>query len=232
MPKRPERSADASLAIRFRTRLAEEQAQQGMSDAGLAKRVTDLGCPMTAATIWKIKSAQPPRKVDLDEAHAIASALGYGSLAGMVGGDDDKRCRDLVAAVDRDMRSMVLALHETERLVDQFLGLVHRLPPDDNIRLRAEMADSIETTAEAVQLFASVQMFTRVWGGLVGPDDSGVRKMMNAMARARKAQAVAESKRRAEAEEEHLAREGDDGEPSDNDYEPGDHRGSEGDLVW
>lgn len=80
MPKRPAHAEGASVALRLRTRLIEEQARRGWSDEGLAKRLEKYGITMAPATVWKIKSASPPRKVDLDEAYAFARAFGFDTL--------------------------------------------------------------------------------------------------------------------------------------------------------
>lgn len=77
MPRRANRPR--TWQQRFRSRLAEEQERQGLTDPALAARVSEH-YPMTASTVWKIKSADPPRKVDLDEALGIVVALGFDSL--------------------------------------------------------------------------------------------------------------------------------------------------------
>jgi uncharacterized protein YfkK (UPF0435 family) len=63
----------------------EEQTLRGWPDASLAKRVSEY-FPMAPATIWKIKSADPPRRVDLDEGQAIARAFGYTSTEDFLNG--------------------------------------------------------------------------------------------------------------------------------------------------
>lgn len=79
-----------------------------MSDAGLAKRVTDLGVPMSAATIWKIKSSEPPRKVDLDEAQAIARAFDYESVEDFLEHQADARLRRAAYRFQMAARSLVI----------------------------------------------------------------------------------------------------------------------------
>ncbi len=81
MPKRPQHAEVAQLANRFRLRMITEQQRRGWSDAQMAKAISENGVPMAPATVWKIKNANPPRKVDLDEAQAIAAAFGVPSLA-------------------------------------------------------------------------------------------------------------------------------------------------------
>jgi len=65
--------------------MEEEQELRGMSDAGLALRVSEF-FPMAPATIWKIKAADPPRRIDLDEVQAIARAFGYTSTEDFLNG--------------------------------------------------------------------------------------------------------------------------------------------------
>jgi len=75
---------------RFAQRVEEEATRRGWSDASLAQRISEHrddcveGChhyPMSASTVWKIKNSDPPRRVDLDEANAIArGAFGYDSI--------------------------------------------------------------------------------------------------------------------------------------------------------
>jgi transcriptional regulator with XRE-family HTH domain len=47
-----------------------------MSTEGLAKRMTDLGCPINQSAIWKIENGDPPRRVTYDEALAMAEVFG------------------------------------------------------------------------------------------------------------------------------------------------------------
>jgi hypothetical protein len=182
MPKRPEYAQAAPTAQRFRERLAQEQQRQRISDAGLARRVSALGLRMTAATVWKIKAGDPPRKVDLDEAHAIASALGYESASAMLGDDNGKRCRDLTAAVDRDMLRLTQPLRETGRALDEFASLSRSLPPVDRVRLSAEIADSIERASARVSRFADRHVHRLA--------DGDVRRAMEGIERERRAEAA------------------------------------------
>ncbi|MDP9093410.1 MAG: helix-turn-helix domain-containing protein [Actinomycetota bacterium] len=48
-------------------RIEMERDHRGMSYAGLAKRMTDLGIPMQKTTIFKIEKGDPPRRVSIDE---------------------------------------------------------------------------------------------------------------------------------------------------------------------
>lgn len=140
------------MAQRFRERLAQEQQRLGYSDAGLAKRVSALGLKMTGATIWKIKVGEPPRKVDLDEAHALARALGYESAQQMLDGPETFRvwameaaaavCQHLALA-ERSMQAGAGALVDFERIAAD-------LGPDDAADLRRGLARAIDDTQRRI----------------------------------------------------------------------------------
>lgn len=85
MPKRPSAlpSGRMQWRDRFVERIREEQEQRNMPDAGLAKRVSEH-YPMSPATVWKLKNAEPARGVSLDEAMAIAQAFGYSTVDEML----------------------------------------------------------------------------------------------------------------------------------------------------
>jgi hypothetical protein len=63
--------------------MREEQDVRGWSDASLAKRIS-RHYPMSAATVWKLKNANPSRGLSLDEAKAIATAFEYPSIDAML----------------------------------------------------------------------------------------------------------------------------------------------------
>jgi len=52
-------------------RIAYEREQRGMSYEGLAKRMTDEGCPIQASAIFKIEKSNPPRHITVDELVAL-----------------------------------------------------------------------------------------------------------------------------------------------------------------
>jgi transcriptional regulator with XRE-family HTH domain len=70
-PLRPLRG-EANLA----RRITFERQRAGMSTEGLAKRMTDLGCPINQSAIWKVENGDPPRRITYDEAIAFAEVFG------------------------------------------------------------------------------------------------------------------------------------------------------------
>lgn len=125
MPKRPAGMPDDQLRVRFAARLEEEAARRGWSDAAVAHRASAHrpsecveGChhyPMSANTIWRIKSAGkkaagPPRRIDIDEAMAIAvGAFGYQTIDGFLA--DSARDRLSEGAVRLNGELLLATVH-------------------------------------------------------------------------------------------------------------------------
>ena len=57
-------------------RVAAERDARGWTNDGLAKRMTDAGCPMTASAIFKIEKAEPRRRIVVDELVTFAKVFG------------------------------------------------------------------------------------------------------------------------------------------------------------
>ena len=76
----PRRSPATEMTVQaaFRERMITEMDRRDLTDAGLAQKASKYH-PMTANTIWKIRNAEPPRRIDIDEAQAISRALDYDS---------------------------------------------------------------------------------------------------------------------------------------------------------
>jgi transcriptional regulator with XRE-family HTH domain len=69
-PPRPLRG-EVNLA----RRIAYERERAGWSTEGLARRMTDHGCPINQSAIWKIENGDPPRRITYDEAVAFAEVF-------------------------------------------------------------------------------------------------------------------------------------------------------------
>jgi transcriptional regulator with XRE-family HTH domain len=57
-------------------RIQREREKRGWSTAGLAQRMTEVGCPLNQSAIWKIENGQPRRRITVDEAIAFARVFG------------------------------------------------------------------------------------------------------------------------------------------------------------
>ncbi len=56
-------------------RVAIEREARSWSYEGMAKRLTDLGCPIQASAIFKIEKGKPPRRITVDELVAFAKVF-------------------------------------------------------------------------------------------------------------------------------------------------------------
>jgi transcriptional regulator with XRE-family HTH domain len=122
-------------------RIAYERKRRGWSNAELARRMTDAGCPINQSAIQKIEHGTPRRTISLDEAHALVEVFGL------------KRIEDLERVpeelVHEDLRVFVEgadSLREDVRTLLQSLG---RLGP----RL-AEIRENAQPSLEYVGLTA------------------------------------------------------------------------------
>lgn len=108
-PKKPARSVPFESQMAERIRL--EREQRGWSLDGLAKRVSDAGCPLDRSAIYKIERGD--RRITLDEAGALALVFG--------------------TSIDRLMQpAAVVASKRAQKLFDQYVKLLGEI--DDRHR--------------------------------------------------------------------------------------------------
>lgn len=70
MPRpNPLRSIDGEKALA--QRIAYEREERGWTYAGLASRMTSVGCPIQASALYKIEKSNPPRGISVDELIAL-----------------------------------------------------------------------------------------------------------------------------------------------------------------
>lgn len=115
-------------------RMTEEQSVQGMSDQGLASRISEY-YPMSATTVWKLKNSTPPRGVSLDEAHAIARAFGFESI---------ERFLDSTSATNA-------LLTRLDRAADFFSLIAQRQPLEDFYKILGECILILEGDEELLK---------------------------------------------------------------------------------
>ena len=65
-------AAEEELALR----IGYEREKRGMTYEGLAKRMTDAGCPINQSAIFKIEKAEPRRRITVNEIVALATVFG------------------------------------------------------------------------------------------------------------------------------------------------------------
>ncbi len=59
-------------------RIGYEREQRGWSYAGLASRMTSVGCAIDQSALYKIENATPRRRISVDEMVALARVFGLG----------------------------------------------------------------------------------------------------------------------------------------------------------
>ena len=73
---RPNPTRDVLTERHLARRIAYERATAGMSLEGLAKRMTNVGCSIHASAIYKIETADPPRRITVSELVAFSQVFG------------------------------------------------------------------------------------------------------------------------------------------------------------
>jgi len=69
---RPNRPRVVLAEEHLAERIAAEREARGWTNDGLARRMTDAGCPMTGSAIFKIEKSRPRRRIVVDELVAFA----------------------------------------------------------------------------------------------------------------------------------------------------------------
>ena len=146
--------AEEHLALRIRL----ECQRRDMSYAGLAKRMTDAGCPINQSALYKIEQGQPRRRITVDELVALAKVF-------------ETSVEDLLTD------PMLVAARTVVPLIVEWQQLQRR-QDDVRDRIRALAAESPEI-AQAVQNYwqarAEETMAARLSAGqLVQSDDGGL----------------------------------------------------------
>jgi transcriptional regulator with XRE-family HTH domain len=72
---RPNKRREIFAEDHLAQRIAAERDARGWTNDGLAKRMTDAGCPMTGSAIFKIERAVPRRRIVVDELVAFAKVF-------------------------------------------------------------------------------------------------------------------------------------------------------------
>lgn len=165
MPRRPAGIPAETLAQRFARRVEEEAERRGMSDAGLAKRAS-VHYPMTASTIWKIKNADPPRRVDIDEATAIAvGAFEYASIESFLLDSPLEPFRAAMRELEKNVELIGYLIEKSVLGVKELFELVG--DPEAHAALRGGRAVEVEgLSIWAESIGASLARYGRLTGEL------------------------------------------------------------------
>lgn len=139
--------AENTWETRFLARLEEELAKQGWSDTRLEGALARVGYPLPAASIWKIRKGTPRRRINLDDAYAIAQALGYASVDEFVSGKDVRAILDEFA----DLRDAIRRLDQARGACYDSANRLYGMLADEE-RRRGHLAANPQLKAEAAPL--------------------------------------------------------------------------------
>jgi transcriptional regulator with XRE-family HTH domain len=113
-------------------RLKMERESRGWSTAEVARRMSEAGFPINQSSVWRIESADPPRRINLDEAIGFAKVFGL-TLEDLIGPPE--------VFVDSTMRRLVALFQEALDRAQDML--------DEMDRAEAAMHEYIEEHPEA-----------------------------------------------------------------------------------
>lgn len=142
---RPGRPRDILAEDNLAQRVADEREARGWTNDGLAKRMTDVGCPMSGSTIFKIEKGTPKRRgISVDELVAFSRVFGIPVDALLLPPEIARRERlapKVLAVVDAWKR-----VDEAERQrTEATQSLLEVLGDDDELRaLAVEVFDGLD----------------------------------------------------------------------------------------
>lgn len=116
MPRQTPRPVGAEEMVA--RRVIWERRTRGWSNAELARRMAEAGCPINQSAIQKIEHGNPRRTISLDEALAFAKVFGV-SLDELKGIPDEVVSADLAAYLDE--------LGEIEAQLERLRGVILKL---------------------------------------------------------------------------------------------------------
>jgi len=73
---RPNRARSIQAERHLARRIAHERQARKMSIEGLAQRMSDEGCSINGSAVYRIESADPPRRITVDELVALTRVFG------------------------------------------------------------------------------------------------------------------------------------------------------------
>lgn len=155
MPRpNPERSLQSEAALARRVKW--ERERRNWTFEGLAKRMTDAGCPIQGSAIYKIEKGDPPRRITVDELVAFGKVFDLDVPELLLPPEVvvDERLR----AIAGDVAQALEGLWYDGWALRTALGRVHHYMSDDQTReqmaqaVRAVVTHAIPDFAESEHL--------------------------------------------------------------------------------
>lgn len=108
-------------------RIAHERDRHGLSYDALAEKMSDAGCPIQGSAIYKIVNGDPPRRVTVDEAAALALVFDVGieDLLTPLELIRKRQARELIEQVEPIRRSFIDMFERLVRLQTDVIVLGH-----------------------------------------------------------------------------------------------------------
>jgi transcriptional regulator with XRE-family HTH domain len=128
-PRNPARSLTGEPQLA--ERIGYERERRGWSYEQLAKRMTDVGCPMNQSAIYKIEKATPRRRITVDELLAFAKVFDTNISALLLGGiGDDAHAAKLLQKWDQAEEKAEAAQREVDAAREEFMRYAGADPKD------------------------------------------------------------------------------------------------------
>ncbi|MEZ5116162.1 MAG: helix-turn-helix transcriptional regulator [Candidatus Nanopelagicales bacterium] len=133
------RSIGAEDALARRVKV--ERESRGWTPESLAKRMTDIGCPIQPSAIYKIEGGTPRRAVRVDELVALSQVFDIPMTSLVV--DPDEGLPDDVAESLRALRGELANLKAANDAL-KFAEAANRRASDEVVEALAELTDGAD----------------------------------------------------------------------------------------
>jgi transcriptional regulator with XRE-family HTH domain len=128
-------------------RIAYERNRRGWTYEGIAKRLTDIGCPIQGSAIYKIEKGTPRRRISVDELVAFAEVFEVGAADMLIPLEliAEHEALGLIAEVERKYRVLSESVADYRGTVEriQQLAGTDEAYAQDVVRVLWEKIDSL-----------------------------------------------------------------------------------------
>lgn len=113
-------------------RIAHERDLRGWTYEGMAKRLTDVGCPIQGSAIYKIEKGNPRRRISVDELVALAEVFDVDTADLLIPLEliAEREALELIAELERKHRVLSTSLMDYRKAIARIAQLAGS--DDDN----------------------------------------------------------------------------------------------------